>query len=364
MKPLPSSRGNLITLAILALLCAALVFLLLVPFVQPLTFAAVLAVAFEPLYERVARLIRRPAAAALAMTLLIVFLVLTPLAVLSVNLIQEARNLYQTLSQESLQQGGWPAYAAQLVEAPIQWAALKTGIAAPDIKAMLVERVQILAGLLGAWGASLLANLTSTLGDALLTVFFLFFLFLEGRPIRDGIYWWSPLSPQRTAELLGAIKDSIIANVHGMAAVSLAQGLLTSVGFLIAGLGAPVLAGVAAAVCALIPLAGTALVWGPAAIYLLFQGAWGKALFLALWGLIVVGMSDNLVRPWVLAGRTGMNTLMVFFSLMGGLHAFGYIGVFAGPVIFSTAIAVFRMLREEYAPAGAHPTSLEAGPAE
>jgi predicted PurR-regulated permease PerM len=122
-----------------------------------------------------------------------------------------------------------------------------------------------------------------------------------------------------------------------------------------------VFAGAAAAVCSLIPVVGTALVWAPAAAILFFQGFWGKALFLALWGALVVGMSDNFVRPWVLSGRTGMNGLVIFFALMGGMQVFGAIGLFAGPVIVSTAAAVFRMLREQYAAPPAVISSAEAG---
>jgi len=343
------SRTGLYALIALALLSTVLVLMLLAPFVRPITFAVVLAVAFEPLYERLLRWLRSSAAAALAATLMIVLLVLTPLALIGVNVIQEAGGLYQSLARHTSEQGGWAAWLAALVEQPVQWTAEKTGLPAPDVKAALLEQAQEAVKLLGSWGAAVLANVTATLGNALLSVFILFFLFLEGPKIRDGFYAWSPLEREQTAALLEAIRDSIVANIHGMAAVAVSQGALTSAGFLIAGVPGPVFAGAAAAVCSLIPVVGTALVWLPAAAILFFQGFWGKALFLALWGALVVGMSDNVVRPWVLSGRTGMNGLVIFFALMGGMQVFGAIGLFAGPVIISAAAAVFRMLRELYA---------------
>lgn len=342
-------RKGLLALVLLASASAALVILLLAPFLKPLLFAAVLAVAFEPLYERLLRLLRSTALAALAATLIIVMLVLAPLGLIAVNVIQEAGVVYQAAAHYTSQQGGWAAWTAKAIEQPVQWVAAKTGLPAPDVKAALLDQAQALVKLLGSWGASLLSNITVSLANGLLALFILFFLFLEGPKIRDGLYEWSPLPREKTAVLLGAIRDSIIANFHGIAAVAVAQGALTSLGFLLTGLAAPVFWGVAAAICSLIPVVGTAIVWLPAALFLLLQGAWGKALLLALWGSVVVGMSDNVVRPWVLSGRTGMNGLLVFFALMGGMQAFGVIGLFAGPVIFSTAAAVFRMLREEMA---------------
>jgi predicted PurR-regulated permease PerM len=359
------NRRGQYALAALAVASGALVLLLMWPFVRPLAFAAVLAVAFEPLYERLLRWLRSPAAAALVATAAILALVLAPLAVIAVNVIQEAGGLYQSLARHTAEQGGWAAWLAQTVEQPVQWIAQKTGLAAPDVKAGLLEKAEAVVKLLGSWGAALLANLTVTIGNGLLSVFLLFFLFLEGPKIRDELYAWSPLEREKTADLLAAIRDSIVANFYGMAAVALAQGGLMSIGFVLAGLPGPVFWGTVTAVCSLIPLVGTALVWLPAAVILLVQGAWGKAVFVAVWGAVVVGMADNLVRPWVLSGRTGMNGLVIFFSLMGGVQAFGAIGLFAGPVIVSLAAAVFRLVREERMAGAGEAISLaasEAGP--
>lgn len=355
------NRTGVYALGVLALVSAVLVALMLRPFVRPLAFALVLAVAFEPLYERLLGWLRSSAAAALAATLAIVLLVLAPLALVGVSMVQEAGGLYQSLAQHTSQQGGWAAWFASLVEQPVQWMAQRTGLPAPDVKAAMLDQAQNAVKLLGSWGAAVLANVTATIGNALLSLFILFFLFLEGPKIRNGLYAWSPLEREKTAALLGAIRDSIVANFHGMAAVAVSQGALTSLGFLLAGLPGPVFWGAAAAVCSLIPVIGTAIVWLPAAAILLFQGAWGKALFLVLWGAVVVGMSDNFVRPWVLSGRTGMNGLVIFFALMGGMQVFGAIGLFAGPVVVSAAAAVFRMLREQYAEPAISSAASEAG---
>ena len=277
-----------------------------------------------------------------------VVVVLVPLSMLTVTIVHEATTTYTQLSQHTAEKGGWGQYLNDLADPPIQWVAERTGVPAPNVEAALLQRLQSFSANLLKWSGSALGNFTSTLGDLALSLFVMFFLFLEGDAVSAGILRWMPLPEARTCELLATISDAIVANVYGFVAVGFAQGVLTGAAFWFTGLHAPFLWGSVAAICSLVPIVGTALVWAPAALVLLAQGAWGKALFMALWGVLVIGMSDNVIRPLVLSGRTEMNTLVVFFALMGGLQAFGFIGLFAGPVIFSVAIAIFRMLREEY----------------
>ncbi|MBN9657282.1 MAG: AI-2E family transporter [Acidobacteria bacterium] len=341
-------RRSLIVLSVLAIAVAGLVYLLLLPFLHPIFFALVLAIAAQPLYHALASRLKRPALSASLTTLLMIVAVLVPLAMLTVTVINEATSSYNRLAQQSAEKGGWGQYLNDLLDPPVQWVADKTGMPAPNVQAAVLQRMQAMSSGLLRWSGSLLGNLTSTLGDLVLSLFVMFFLFLEGNAIWAGILRWMPLPESRTRELLQTISDAIVANVYGFVAVGVAQGVLTGLAFWFTGLHAPFLWGAVAAICSLVPIVGTAIVWVPAALILLAQAAWGKALFMLLWGVLAISMSDNIIRPLVLSGRTEMNTLVVFFALMGGLQAFGFIGLFAGPVIFSVAIAVFRMLREEY----------------
>jgi predicted PurR-regulated permease PerM len=92
---------------------------------------------------------------------------------------------------------------------------------------------------------------------------------------------------------------------------------------------------------------GSAIVWGPAAIYLFVQGAMWKAVFLLVWGTVVVSSMDNIIRPWVVGGRVELHPMVLVFFILGGVEAFGFIGLFLGPVVASVLAAVFAMLREE-----------------
>jgi predicted PurR-regulated permease PerM len=210
-----------------------------------------------------------------------------------------------------------------------------------------VDRIGRLASTGLAWSRSLFGNLLATLGNLALTLVVMFFL-LEGGPrLRDGVLFYLPMERGRVHELLEVITAAIVANLYGMIAVGAAQGTLVGIGFLLAGLPSPVMWGVIAAFASLIPFVGATLVWLPGAGVMALSGSWGKAAFLVAWGLLVVGMADNVVRALVLRRGVQMGTLAIFIAFLGGVQAFGPIGLFAGPVVFSVGLAILRILHEE-----------------
>jgi predicted PurR-regulated permease PerM len=125
------------------------------------------------------------------------------------------------------------------------------------------------------------------------------------------------------------------------------QGTLTGLAFWILGLPSPVLWGVTTALCALLPVFGTGLIFTPASLLLIIGGHWVKALILIVWGLVIVHPVDNILRPYLIGDRVKLSTLFVFFALLGGLKAFGGVGIFLGPLILALTMALFTFLREE-----------------
>ncbi len=343
-----SERKPQIALLFLAGIAVWFIYVLMKPFLEPIFFAVVLAIAASPLHRRLSHRVRSNGLAALVTSVVLLIVVLLPLWALGVTILREAHDAYAELARQSAQGGGWSAWLGHYFDPPIQWLADKTGMPAPTVHQLVLEKAQSYTTAFITWGGSLLGNITATLGNAILSFIIMIFIIAKGASIRRGLMTWLPLPRHRTAELWTTISESIIANVYGIAAVGAAQGFLVGIGFWIAGLPAPIMWGAISGVSSLVPIVGPALIWGPGVLILLFHGTWGKALFLALWGVLAVGTADNVLRPWVLSGRTELNTLVLFFALMGGVQAFGFIGIFAGPVIFSVAISVFRILREEY----------------
>jgi predicted PurR-regulated permease PerM len=142
---------------------------------------------------------------------------------------------------------------------------------------------------------------------------------------------------------VGAVTRAV---VFGSLLTALVQGALVGVGFALVGLPSPVVFGAVAAVASLIPFIGTALVWVPAAVVLFLQGRWVAGLFLVGWSVVVVSSSDNVVRPLFISGRAQIATLPVFLGLLGGLSAFGAIGLVVGPVVVALTLALLRFAGE------------------
>jgi predicted PurR-regulated permease PerM len=334
----------LITLLVLLMYC---MYLIVQPFSEPIFWSILLAISFQPVFRLIRSRIPNDSGAALLTILLILVVVLTPTIFLVIRGANEVRDLYGQLELQSRQEGGWTIYLSHLVERPVQWITQKTGFAPPDLRAVMLSKLKEVTGASLTRASALFSNIAATIGNALLTVFIMFFLLRGGGGIRRLILAYIPLEPHRMNELLDLAANAIVANLYGMLAVAVLQGTLVGIAFVIIGLPSPVIWGTAASIASLIPIVGSSIVWLPGVAILLFAGSYGKGIFLLLWCAFLVGTVDNIVRPLIVKKGVNLNTLMIFIALMGGVQAFGLIGLFAGPVIFSVAQAVFRILQEE-----------------
>jgi predicted PurR-regulated permease PerM len=173
-------------------------------------------------------------------------------------------------------------------------------------------------------------------------LFVLFFVLRDGPALAQRVVRMLPIEERMRGKLWQHLKEVTRAVFMGIGVTALVQGALVGVGFWIAGLPSALVFGVLAALFALVPLVGTVIVWGPGALYLASQGDYGHAIFLTLWGTFAVGMVDNFLRPLLISGRVEVPTLAVFIGVMGGLQAFGFIGLFVGPIVLGLLVALFR----------------------
>jgi predicted PurR-regulated permease PerM len=344
------STDKKLSLLFLLLLTAATVYLSFViarPFLGAIITATLLAVTIHPLFAYLLRAVHNRTAAALLGTLLVLLAILVPAVFMVNTLANETGVLYGWLNEQSSGGGGWTEYLAHLADKPLGWIEWKTGISRTQLRGAALERLKDASASLLNWAKSLAVNVTGTVVDTFIMLFTLFFLLRDGKAMLARAGAILPLEPKRYNELLKTISDSIMANVYGVVAVSLAQAALGAIGYWIAGLPSVMLWTVMTALFSMIPLVGAAAVWGVGVIYLAATAHWGKALFLAAYGVGIISMADNIVRPLVLSGRVKLNTLLVFFSLLGGVQAFGIIGLFVGPIVVSVAMALMRILEEE-----------------
>ena len=339
---------------ILALLLGGLFilgYLVLNWFIVPAVWAAILAYVTWPAYARLRRFMRGHAmSSALVMTLLLTTAFVLPLLWL-IALLQgefvlayQAASTYMTEGTRRL-----PDFVQQLPWIGERLQSLLDQFAADPaaLRAQLASWAQQWLGELGELVGGVAQNAVR-LGFAVLTVLFIF---------RDGD---SLLSQVRRVlrRFLGARVDGYISAIgtttkavlYGLVLTAFAQGALAGVGYWFAGVRAPVLFGALTALIALMPF-GTPFVWGSLGAWLLFTGQTLEGIGLLLWGTLVVSWVDNLIRPLVISSATHIPFLLVMFGVLGGLAAFGLIGMFVGPVIVAVLMAVWREWLEDQGPA-------------
>jgi predicted PurR-regulated permease PerM len=173
----------------------------------------------------------------------------------------------------------------------------------------------------------------------------LFYFVRDGASLLTVLGRLIPLSPQETGELFRRVSRTIYATLYGNVVVKLVQGTLGGLMFWILGLPVPALCGIAMALFATVPVVGASLIWAPAAVVLLLQGSWVKAIVLIVWGGLVVSLIDNILYPLLVATELRFHTLGVLFSIFGGLIAFGLAGVVLGPVILASTVALLEIWR-------------------
>ena len=341
------SRYTLIFLIVASILMLCLCYIMAEPFITPILFAAVMAIVFYPIHNRIWSRIRGPNLAALVSTVLALLVIVGPIAGFGTAIEGEITHAYSYLSARSAEGGGLVPWLTYELQRPLNSIAGHVSLPGLDPTAELRGRLAELS----AWIVRGVPNLAKHLGtlivDAAISFFTLFFLFREGRRIRLTMAALLPLDEDRVGRLFTSINDAIFANLYGVLAVAAVEGVLVGLAFALLGLGSPILWGVMTAGCSLMPLVGTSLIWVPASIVLFVGGHWAKGVTMLVWGASVATVADHLLRPIVIGGRVKMNTLFVFFSLLGGIHAFGVVGILVGPLILSVTFAVLQMLREE-----------------
>ena len=178
-------------------------------------------------------------------------------------------------------------------------------------------------------------------------LFVLFFLLRDHDTIIAAIRHILPLSRSQEDKLLEEVEKVSKSAVMGSFLTAIAQGFAGGIGMWLAGFQG-LFWGTMMGFASFIPVVGTALIWIPAAIFLFLTGDTTWGIFLTIWSVAVVGSIDNLLRPFLMQGSAGMNTLMIFFSLLGGLHLFGLIGLIYGPLIFAITMVLFNIYEEEF----------------
>lgn len=349
-QPGPATDANVVTepsyvekalgLALLLVLAGGCI-LVLYPFLSAILLAIPLCVSTWPLFGRVQRLLDgRRTAAALVTTLIIAALFVAPLVALGVNLADDVARLNAAV-HSAIERGLPPPPWLENVpvvgtEAKRLWLQVSQGRA--ELRATLAPYLAPVRTWALQQGASLLGG---TLQVAL-SVFLLFFLY------RDGAYAearlqeaMSRLGGWRARHVLEEGGGTIRSVVNGVVGTAVIQGILLGFSFWLAGIPGAIVLGALGVILTLMPL-GLAVLWLPAALWLLSQDQTGWAIFILVWNGLFVGMLDNLLRPYLISRGAKLPTVLIFFGVLGGVVSFGIVGVFLGPVLLAVAYRLFQ----------------------
>jgi len=351
MKPVTSSNtttsGQLTTVLSYGaiLLLGYLVFLIAEPFLVPLVWSAVLAIFFYPLHEKLLEKMK-PTTAAMTSTLGVTLLLIVPALLVLVFTAREALDATARVQNALAVHGQGPTEGLTMRVEEWVRARLPESWQGMNISDPLRQAAEKIASFVGAEFAGLVKNLVTFFVDLFILIFALFFMFRDGDAIVHGARHLLPFDKEIQTDMLEESKELIFASVAVGLLVAAIQGVLGGSSFALVGISAPLFWGVLIGFFSLVPVVGSALIWGPAALWLLFAGHWGKALLvLAICGGVST-VADNIVRPLLLRNRTRLNELLLFIGVLGGLEAFGLLGLVIGPTIVAAAMGVFRVYME------------------
>ena len=326
-----------VAILILFLLLLLGIYRILSPFLIPIAWAVILALITWPLYKGLVNLLKgRKGLSAFIMCMGTLVVIIVPVLLLVLYSREEVVHIYKQILRFA--EEGFPLERYPNIERLLGWVREKIP-SDLDIKGILLQRAGTLSQILIGMGQKVLQNLFK-LG---MTLFVLFFIYRDGERFLALFKELLPFPAGQKERIFTHTRDLIRSIFYGVFLTALVQGIAAGIGYFIAGFNAPVFLGLLTAFFAFIPY-GATVVWISATIWLFAEGAILRGIFMGIWGMGVVSMVDNIVRPIVISSTGKASLLLILLGSVGGIMAFGMVGLFIGPVLLSVGLALLRGL--------------------
>jgi predicted PurR-regulated permease PerM len=339
---------------------AALILAILVirPFIASLIIGAVIAYVLYPLHKRLVGRVKSEGLSAgiIVAVLLLVFTI--PIAIAAAHIAEESYDIYTNAKdtyQSQLTTGFCKDPASTICDTytTIKSFADQRGI---DLGTYITTASGgIIAGLIKAV-TSFVFNLPTFFIHLLITLFIIFYLLIDGESVLRTLKNALPLKTEDSERIFNQFDDVIYATVYGSIILALIQGILALIGFVIFGVNSPVILAILTVIFSFVPLIGTAIVWLPASVMMILSALSDndhthlmKGIGLLIYGLIIISMSDNLLRPKIVGSRANVHPLLILLGVFGGIAMFGFAGIIIGPLIltlFMTALKIYEQDKE------------------
>jgi len=312
--------------------------LMLVPFVNVLMWAGVLTLSFAPVNRRILARTGKPNLSAALSTLFVVFVIGVPMGLVAWAIIREIGPAI------TMVQGAFVTFLDPDSAGPaMQWLGERVDL--PSTRVRISEQLATMSSQVAGRTMGIVGDVLGVFIQALFVVFVMFYLFRDGKMIREAMASAIPLRNRETRIILSRVSEVVGASVNGVLVIAAIQGTLGGLAFAALGLPSALVWGAVMIFLSLIPIAGAFVIWIPAAIYLAATGSYIKAILLTVWGGVVISLVDNFLRPRLVGKRAKLHELFIFFAVLGGLHVFGLVGLVLGPVVLAIALSLFETFR-------------------
>jgi predicted PurR-regulated permease PerM len=339
-----NSRLYTIALYFLVAVLGYLSYQIFKPFLSPLAWAIVLSIVFYPVFTFVLKYVKWKPLASLITLLTILIILLGPFSYLSYLLSQEIRTLLDDAASGKFDPvGGFLHHP--FVNKMINKILGMFHLSQAEFEKRIIENISLfgkslLGGVTGGIG-----NVASAITDFIFMILSIFFFLEGGSEFVEGLKKYIPFSKSERERLIQQTRDIIVTTIYGGVTIAVVQAIIGGIAFSLLGVPSPVIWGFAMFIASFIPLLGTFVVWGPMAIYLFFKGMIAHSIILVAVGVVAISSIDNILRPLIIRGKIQMPTLAIFFSILGGIKVFGFIGFIMGPLVLALFISVIQMLQ-------------------
>jgi predicted PurR-regulated permease PerM len=332
-----------ISLAIILVLFY-LFYQVLSPFLTTLAWAMVLSITFYPLYRLCLKLLKRPWLASIVTLIFILVVMLGPFSYIVGSLVGEITDVYSNLEQKGFETLVDIQIHPRIADLFDKVSSIKL-LEDFDLKQSAVNTLKSIGKHIAESTKDVFKNAVILIVSFIIMCITIFYFLKDGTDLAVFIKKLLPFSSAQKDELEKRVKDMVIAAIYGGLAVGLAQGTLGGIAFFYLGLPSPIFWGTSMAIFSLLPLFGCASIWIPTGVILILSGAYGKGIGLLLYGALIISSVDTIIKPLVIGGRTKLPTLLVFFSVLGGIMFFGFVGFILGPLIISLCLALLEIYR-------------------
>jgi predicted PurR-regulated permease PerM len=323
------------------------------PFMTAILVGIILVTLTFGLFKRVrAKLGGNSTRAALVMLLGITIVLVIPAVILSILLVQQANVVV-----EKLQTGEAQAMIKRIDLTPsLNFIRRISPTFDPETlspQRLVLPALQKIPGWVARNGGAVLGGLAGMLLGFALVLLSMFFFYVEGESILIQLSILSPLPKRYDQEFATKVRDVIEATFRGQLFTGIAQGAMTGIGMAIAQVPGAGFWGAVAALLSLVPMVGAAAVWVPASIYLVISASmggrpWWQPIFLIIWGVLPVSLIDNVVRPWAMKGKAQLPAIPLLIAVLGGMQAFGFVGLVIGPLVFSLLMSIIDIYKKSF----------------